>query len=987
MQNQNKNSNLPIEEPIYVYFDYHGTKVSELFIPTETKSLSDLITENSFKYKIPIDLFHDLVLKNRINLSENNSYQTKNQKDLKLQEPVFNNFLEANDHLNSNNSTRCNTNKNLKGLTNNNNNNFPNSHENLEMPKQHNNKERIYNEILAFKENEIPKNKLLELTSNLLKNTNKYLKDHKNQNNDLTANANFVDKFDIRNDYNTNSVDRHKTDLHNDYNNYDNMINLNNNKSLNEVNSLNQIQLSNKNNNKINNNSNSDKNKTESKTKHNLNIINNHNNKINAANNNVDLIKKALLRSGANVLKSPRSVKIDLNMISGKSNNKSQGKKVNQTKSKADKGNLEKEHQSPNYNFLHTNNLLVKNYKRANNYADKEAFAKQIKGQMNQERLSAIKDSKTYAVYNYKKIIPENVHNSTNQETEEKKRNCLTNPVDNVLIDLNSKNENENEQAVIDDLELKLIDYNNYNNNNYNKTEQIEQTKAFNDTELNNVNMYNDLNNIISQNYNNINSNFNMPAKKISQSNAQYVSLKNKLDNLSNDYILNFNNKNNNNLFSSKNMIDNLLNLNLNTANNANDKNNNQNEKTQPNNFDNKNIKNNNNINFNFNNENQEEKFIGSETMSEKSSFLFNTHRKASENYQTANTNPNKNANYSINNFKANNLNNNLNTTTNLNENTNRTNYKSLSRGANLIKKLKKNQSSFSVSKSERSVSYGERLFYKGKLFEEQKGKKTEIYKKMKEIEFEKNCTFKPKINPNSIALSVKANFSKLGASSFGYADGILNNFSTPNLLNNKNNANNIYNQDENFENNLYHSYNNFENLSNFNHSGNFSNNHYNNNNGLMQNIRYKNKQCSHNPMLNNTVNFNENYKASLTGINSTSKILNKTSFKSPEEIEIVSKRLHDNAERYRNKKLLLQENYYAQTCPFSPEIISREEGVIPNMENFFNRLQNWVDKRNDKYEQDLDKKHFDQITGNRLFSPQINRSSKHNVSFNIETK
>ena len=49
-------------------------------------------------------------------------------------------------------------------------------------------------------------------------------------------------------------------------------------------------------------------------------------------------------------------------------------------------------------------------------------------------------------------------------------------------------------------------------------------------------------------------------------------------------------------------------------------------------------------------------------------------------------------------------------------------------------------------------------------------------------------------------------------------------------------------------------------------------------------------------------------------------------------------------------------------------------------MSNFFNRLQNWVDKRNDKFEEDFEKNQYDEKTGNRLFSPQINKSKINEV-------
>ncbi len=415
--------------------------------------------------------------------------------------------------------------------------------------------------------------------------------------------------------------------------------------------------------------------------------------------------------------------------------------------------------------------------------------------------------------------------------------------------------------------------------------------------------------------------------------------------------------------------------------------------------------------------ETPDEKQLYCETMSEKSSFLFTNNNnkpspiiddisnlitKNNPNYVTTSNNEIINNNNNSSKIKniINNPNSNLKATSNNNNNIRQSaaqgNIKSLTRGGNLIKNIKKNQLSNSVSsKFNRSLSYGERLFYKATILEEKKDKKTEIYRKMKEAEFDKNCTFKPKINANSIALSVKANFSKLGTSSFaGNASRLPNNFSSPNIFNNNNNfnINNYnYNNKENFENNLYNSNIHFENLSNFNNcsSENYNVNYNNNNNNTNNNsnsnkIRYKNKQCTnHNQkLLNNTFNLNENEKANLTRVNSNSKILNKTCFKSPEEIELMTKRLHENAERYKKKKILLQESYYSQICPFSPEIISREEGEVANMDNFFNRLQNWVDKRNEKYEQDQEKRQFDERTGNRLFSPQINKSKKHNVFY-----
>jgi hypothetical protein len=88
--------------------------------------------------------------------------------------------------------------------------------------------------------------------------------------------------------------------------------------------------------------------------------------------------------------------------------------------------------------------------------------------------------------------------------------------------------------------------------------------------------------------------------------------------------------------------------------------------------------------------------------------------------------------------------------------------------------------------------------------------------------------------------------------------------------------------------------------------------------------------------------------------------------YKTEEEIELMKKRLHNQANILNNKKGILRDNYYNQICTFSPHIIKRNTNnnnnnnyninEIPSMKNFFNRLQNWVDKRNYKYEIDIEK-------------------------------
>jgi hypothetical protein len=62
------------------------------------------------------------------------------------------------------------------------------------------------------------------------------------------------------------------------------------------------------------------------------------------------------------------------------------------------------------------------------------------------------------------------------------------------------------------------------------------------------------------------------------------------------------------------------------------------------------------------------------------------------------------------------------------------------------------------------------------------------------------------------------------------------------------------------------------------------------------------------------------------------------------DEINKSSDKLHSELKILNSKKDLLRIDYYTKTCPFSPEIINKE---APKVENFYYRLQSWIDKRN----------------------------------------
>lgn len=162
-------------QAVYVYFDYKGIKVSELLIPNEKISFTDLISENAGKYNIPKETFLELVLKNKINLSENDNISDShtNGNNLKLSESHTHRKAKANP-----NSTRTDVSSNNNYSSNlYNNNTAPNTAD-----KSKNGKEEIYKEILSYEKHEIPKHKLLDLTSQLLSNTTKYVKNQENFN-------------------------------------------------------------------------------------------------------------------------------------------------------------------------------------------------------------------------------------------------------------------------------------------------------------------------------------------------------------------------------------------------------------------------------------------------------------------------------------------------------------------------------------------------------------------------------------------------------------------------------------------------------------------------------------------------------------------------------------------------------------------------------------------------------------------------------------
>jgi hypothetical protein len=69
---------------------------------------------------------------------------------------------------------------------------------------------------------------------------------------------------------------------------------------------------------------------------------------------------------------------------------------------------------------------------------------------------------------------------------------------------------------------------------------------------------------------------------------------------------------------------------------------------------------------------------------------------------------------------------------------------------------------------------------------------------------------------------------------------------------------------------------------------------------------------------------------------------------------------------------------YYEQTCPFTPKIADSSK---PKLENFFNRLQSWVEKRNENFQREIEESNKDSKTGQPLFRPLTSKKDSSNSS------
>lgn len=60
---------------------------------------------------------------------------------------------------------------------------------------------------------------------------------------------------------------------------------------------------------------------------------------------------------------------------------------------------------------------------------------------------------------------------------------------------------------------------------------------------------------------------------------------------------------------------------------------------------------------------------------------------------------------------------------------------------------------------------------------------------------------------------------------------------------------------------------------------------------------------------------------------------------------------------------------YFSEIYTFTPSITNKEE---PNIDNFYDRLQKWVEKRNENFKNGIMNTIYDEKTGQRLYNPSI---------------
>jgi hypothetical protein len=260
-------------------------------------------------------------------------------------------------------------------------------------------------------------------------------------------------------------------------------------------------------------------------------------------------------------------------------------------------------------------------------------------------------------------------------------------------------------------------------------------------------------------------------------------------------------------------------------------------------------------------------------------------------------------------------------------------------------RKAKSVSSTFSrrPKSTEASVMFGERLYHKGLALKERSSKNLMSIRAQRNNKEMRECTFTPKLNNTSILCNLKATYSLGDSNSHFKPRPKVSSYLT------KDNSN--LNSKLSF----------LKNIEVF------------DINKVANRSRRVNGTTKDTNEKDNTTILRDSKYMTTSNFNSRTYDSMKSRKKSTDEIMQHTQKLYNDAEKYRMNKENIRNNYYSEKCTFQPNIMDKDK---PNVYNFFYRLQRWVDKRNEKYEFDLEKVNYDSKTGLRLFSPQINTRS-----------
>lgn len=260
-------------------------------------------------------------------------------------------------------------------------------------------------------------------------------------------------------------------------------------------------------------------------------------------------------------------------------------------------------------------------------------------------------------------------------------------------------------------------------------------------------------------------------------------------------------------------------------------------------------------------------------------------------------------------------------------------------------RKAKSVSSTFSrrPKSTEASVMFGERLYHKGLALKERSSKNLMSIRALRNNKEMRECTFTPKLNHTSILCNLKATYSMGDSNSHNKPKPKVSSY--------------LSKDNSNFNSNLSS----MKTIEVF------------DINKVANRSRRINATPKESNEKDNTTILKDSKFMTTSNFNSSKYESMKSRKKSSDEIMQHTQKLYNDAEKYRMNKENIRKNYYSEKCTFQPNILDKDK---PNVYNFFYRLQRWVDKRNEKYEFDLDKINYDSKTGLRLFSPQINTRS-----------